>query len=643
MRSSAFVLAVLMGLACPSLTVGATQTTVFPGADWQESTPEAQGVDSAKLKAAVDYLKANAPYDGVNELVVIRNGYLIWKGTNIDRRHGIWSCTKSFTSTVLGLLIEDGKCTLDTKVKSCLSSMSAIYPDVTLRHFTTMTSGYFAEGDNYTTHGQSGTPFTPSSTPLFTPPGSKYAYWDSAMNQFANTLTRIAGEPIEQFFKRRIADPIGMKATDWDWGDWGNIDGLVVNGGAGNNGRDIKITARQMARLGHLFLNRGSWNGKQLISSAWVDAAKKPQVPSSMPLGHPQASPIDGPGVYGYNWWVNGIKSDGTRKWPDAPASTFSASGYNNNDMFVIPDWNMLIVRLGLDQQGTGGFAITDATYSTFLKMVGQALATSPTPSAPSGLTATTVSSSQINLSWTDNSSNEDGFKIERKTGSTGTWAQIATVGAGVTGYQNTGLSASTTYYYRVRAYNAAGDSAYSNEASATTLAGSAGQAVTGFTLINADTDTEIGPLNDGMVLDLALLPTRNLNVRANTSPVTVGSVRFAYDGSSNYRTENVAPYALAGDAGGDFYPWTPSNGPHSLTATPWSGSGATGTAGASMTISFTILGGPLMEASLVQIGEEEEIPFEDDDTGGHGRHRCGALGIEILPLIVLLRLRRWR
>jgi transcriptional regulator CtsR len=93
-------------------------------------------------------------------------------------------------------------------------------------------------------------------------------------------------------------------------------------------------------------------------------------------------------------------------------------------------------------------------------------------PTAPSGLIATAAGSTQINLSWTDNSTNEDGFKIERKTGVGGTYAQIATVGVNVTSYPNTGLSASTTYYYRVRSYNTAGDSAYSNEANATTTSG---------------------------------------------------------------------------------------------------------------------------------------------------------------------------
>lgn len=90
-------------------------------------------------------------------------------------------------------------------------------------------------------------------------------------------------------------------------------------------------------------------------------------------------------------------------------------------------------------------------------------------PAAPSNLSASAASSSQINLSWTDNAANETGFKIERKTGAGGTYAQIAAVGANVTAYSNTGLTASTQYYYRVCANNSTGNSGYSNEANATT------------------------------------------------------------------------------------------------------------------------------------------------------------------------------
>lgn len=90
-------------------------------------------------------------------------------------------------------------------------------------------------------------------------------------------------------------------------------------------------------------------------------------------------------------------------------------------------------------------------------------------PIVPSNLTATAASTAQINLAWKDNSSDETGFKLERKTGASGTYAQITTTNANITTYSDTGLSPGTTYYYRVRAYNASGDSAYSNETSATT------------------------------------------------------------------------------------------------------------------------------------------------------------------------------
>jgi uncharacterized delta-60 repeat protein len=95
-------------------------------------------------------------------------------------------------------------------------------------------------------------------------------------------------------------------------------------------------------------------------------------------------------------------------------------------------------------------------------------------PEAPSGLSATAVSSSQIDLAWIDKSVNEDGFKIECMPAG-GVWAEVATVGANVTTFEHTSLPPDTTCYYRVRAYSAAGDSVYSNEDSATTLPGGGG------------------------------------------------------------------------------------------------------------------------------------------------------------------------
>ena len=115
-----------------------------------------------------------------------------------------------------------------------------------------------------------------------------------------------------------------------------------------------------------------------------------------------------------------------------------------------------------------------DCPYRTIGKE-GQYCSTTP-PAAPTSLAATAVSSSQINLTWADSDATEQGFKIERCTGAgCSDFAQIATVGANVTSYSNTGLTASTSYSYRVRAYNAAGDSDYSNTASAVDTGGSGG------------------------------------------------------------------------------------------------------------------------------------------------------------------------
>ena len=85
-------------------------------------------------------------------------------------------------------------------------------------------------------------------------------------------------------------------------------------------------------------------------------------------------------------------------------------------------------------------------------------------------MTATAASTSRINLSWTDNASNESGFRIERSPDGTA-FAEIATVGANATSYANTGLTAATQYWYRVRAYNNTGASSYAGPTSATTLA----------------------------------------------------------------------------------------------------------------------------------------------------------------------------
>ena len=127
--------------------------------------------------------------------------------------------------------------------------------------------------------------------------------------------------------------------------------------------------------------------------------------------------------------------------------------------------------RVISEDDGSGNF-IADYIYLNGKLVAKVANDAFISPDAPSNLTATATSSSQTNLSWTDNSTNETGFKIERKAGAGGTYSQIATVGSNVITYSDTGLTPGTNYYYRVKAYDSGGDSGYSNEANATTQSG---------------------------------------------------------------------------------------------------------------------------------------------------------------------------
>jgi hypothetical protein len=137
---------------------------------------------------------------------------------------------------------------------------------------------------------------------------------------------------------------------------------------------------------------------------------------------------------------------------------------------------------------------------------------------------------------------------------------------------------------------------------------------VTGFTLVDAGTDGDIGPLNDGDVINLALLEANYLNIRANTVPGDVGSVRFDLNGVVNVRTENVVPYALYGDWKGDYFNWSPAVGTYTLTATPFTGVWRTGVAGTPATITFEIINVPVVTGfTLVDADTNTDLmPLED-------------------------------
>jgi CubicO group peptidase (beta-lactamase class C family) len=333
--------------------------TVFPGKAWREATPESQGVDRAKLKAAVERLE-------VSQLVVIRHGYVIWQGPEANAYHPIYSSTKVFTSTCLGLVYDDRKCQLDDPMVNYLPDWGEAYPaysKVTLRLLARMQGGTRGKLGSVGEGQKWGDPITYATTPdkpEFQPAGSQIAYQDSNVHLLGRIVAmHLAHEPLKELFQRRIADPIGM--SHWDWGLSGQIEGMKHYNAAGTparkGGGGIKITPLDAARFALLYLNRGNWDGKQLLSTEFIDEATKNQVP----VETPGRSAAGWSGAYGFYWYTNGVRQDGKRRWPSAPVGTYAAQGAGSNRFYIIPEWNMVVVTLGsADPEAHVGRSIDD-------------------------------------------------------------------------------------------------------------------------------------------------------------------------------------------------------------------------------------------------------------------------------------------
>lgn len=362
-----------LSIFIPALAVAACafagDRAVFPGDDWRRASPASQGLDPAKLREAVAYMESSFGPEGARELVVIRNGHLVYEGPGTDNYHNVWSCTKTFTSTVLGLLAGDGKCSLDDLAVKYLPELGAAYPEyatIQLRHLASMTSGYQGEVVNVTKEQPWGDPmyFLKPLKPLFEP-GTQVQYHDHQVQLLGKILTRIAGEPLKSVFARRIAAPIGW--TRWDWGVIGEDNGIALNNAPGNPAKPgIQTTPRQMARYGYLYLNRGQWRGKQLLAESFVKEAGSNQAPGAGKSAFLHQR-------YGFYWWTNGVMPGGQRPWPDGPPGAYTAHGHGSNFCFVLPEWNMVVVRMGT-RPIAGSVRQEDDLWNVFLARVGAAL-----------------------------------------------------------------------------------------------------------------------------------------------------------------------------------------------------------------------------------------------------------------------------
>jgi CubicO group peptidase (beta-lactamase class C family) len=329
----------LSGSAAPAGDGSDAAALVFPAADWQRASPESQGLDPRKLEEAMAIVAEIAqdhadgtPSAGNTRTIVVRNGYLVWSGTDVDAMQPIYSCTKSFMSSVFGLLYDDGKCSPDTRAADILPALREQYPEATLGQFATLTSGYNVPWRT--------SPF--EIRPPLHPPGAAFHY-SASSHRLGHMLTRVAGESMRKLFDRRIAQPIGIDRAGWDWPTMVEIDGLPVCGGASG----VSITARNLARFGLLFLAKGRWGDRRILSEKWVEISTSPRVAPDVPPYEKDGWYVHLPGRYGYNWWCNGVNSEGEWYWRNATPKTFAAQGNRNNYCFVIPEWHMVLVRMG--------------------------------------------------------------------------------------------------------------------------------------------------------------------------------------------------------------------------------------------------------------------------------------------------------
>ena len=409
-------------------------------------SPEDEQVNSAKLQEAMQFLEnalddprtPDQEEDGIRYACVIRNGRMIWpnestpsnQGSDLAKTCQIYSVTKVFGTAVLGMLIDRGMATMDMPVNRIIDidltrdhlSGERLYPEynqITLRHLATFTDGFNDVRPPWPEKGMY-YPFKPEPS-LFSPPGSRFAY-NSSPQVLAYCLTKLIynhyskppyswnqdGCNLGHFFEALAARKIGMDPDDWRWSnefpnpgeyliDLSNPEWLNVR----PISQSMFMNAASMARWGHLFLNRGNWDGIEVISSSFVDEATTVQVSRGIEPDNRKAGYAEAPGRYGYMWWLNGRggwRPEGPADppvliWPDAPERSdpsrgvYAAQGYLANRCYVIHTLNtpagevradMVVVRLarGVSPDGrksTPG-RFTAAEENQFLKKLGKAI-----------------------------------------------------------------------------------------------------------------------------------------------------------------------------------------------------------------------------------------------------------------------------
>ena len=270
---------------------------VATSAELPRSTPEQQGIDSAGV---ADFVAAlDTEIEGVHGLMVLRHGHVVaegwWAPFRPEFIHTLFSLSKSFASTGIGLAVAEGHLSIDDQVISFFPDAVPEEPTwqleaMRVRDLLSMSTGQHGEDLRaFSFDSTSPLPETFLNLPVAHKPGTHFNYNTPASYMLSAIVQEVTGENLLDYLRPRLLDPLGIVDAIWSTDAEG-----VAHGGFG-----LSITTESIARFGQLYLQQGEWEGEQLLPAEWVAQATARQVSNG---SNPDSAWDQG---YGYQFWRN--------------------------------------------------------------------------------------------------------------------------------------------------------------------------------------------------------------------------------------------------------------------------------------------------------------------------------------------------
>ena len=268
------------------------------GSSLPRSTPEAEGVSSADILKFI-----NASEKSKNELhsfMILRHGRVIaegwWNPYKPSLRHTLYSASKTFTSTAIGFAVSENKIKLSDKVisffpKDVPDTISPNLAALTIRDVLTMSDGMDPEPGQVIK--SKNWPKTFLAAPIAYKPGTVFLYNSMGTFMLSAIIQKVTGQKVVEYLRPRLFEPLGISGMDWEE----NITG--INTGAWG----LRVKTEDMAKLGQLYLQKGLWNGNQIIPSSWIEEATTSKIIQHPDLPQAKKDSSDWEQGYGYQIW----------------------------------------------------------------------------------------------------------------------------------------------------------------------------------------------------------------------------------------------------------------------------------------------------------------------------------------------------